>query len=165
MCLNYSTRNSEYIMIIFCDTFFVGFCDRLATTLSSREKKQNSLLNMFSISVMSLCLWKMLLPSTNRYVWVFGRACGILFEYEKLQRSKYRSLGNSAADGPSIRSEKMVNKRTKKLYLWHKNGIFFFFLSEKLMHFISSDKILWPNISKSFWRLIKCIYVFHFSNV
>ena len=67
----------------------------------------------------------MFLPSANKYVWVSNGACGILFLYEKQQRSKYKLLGNSAVDGPSFRSEKMVNETTK-------NDFFSFFYLKNL---------------------------------
>ena len=126
-------------------------------------KKQNSLLNMFSISAMFFCFdASTVCKQVCMSIWQSLRNIISIWKTAKVQ---IQTVGDSAVDGPSFRSEKMVNETTKKLYLWNKKGIFFFPLSEKLMHVIFLNKILWPKMSKSFWRLIKCKYAFHFSTV
>ena len=56
-------------------------------------------------------------------------------------------------------SEKTVPNETKKAQFVRFDWNHFIVLSEKPMHFVLSNNILWSKVSKAFWRLIKIIPV------
>ena len=110
MCIRYSTRNSKYIMIIFCDIL----CWFLLTSYHyAIITGKNKILYWICFRFPQCSFVSMLLPSVNRYVWVFGRACGILFLYEKLQKSKYRLLETLQLMAPPSVPKRWWMKRQK----------------------------------------------------
>ena len=117
-------------------------------------KKQNSLLKMFSISVMSLFFdVSTVCKQVCMSIWQSLRNIISIWKTTKVQ---IQTFGKLCSWWPLLPFRKDGEWNNKKWF-------FFFFLSEKLMHLIFSNKILWTKMSKSFWRLIKCKYAFHFS--
>ena len=93
----------------------------------------NSLFKASSISIMSLCWQKILVPSAYRYVWVFDKACGRSFICNKNNKGPNIVPFGELHSLWSLLPKRGCLMKRKKLYLWDTSeNISFIVLSEKL---------------------------------
>ena len=117
----------------------------------------NSLFKTFSISVMSLCWYKKLVPPAYRYAWPIDRAHGVSFIYSK--NNKPYNMNPWGTPQLMVPASEFIHflMKQKKFSCSEKTETIAW--STKTMHFILSNKTLWYKMLQAFWRSIKIIPV------
>ena len=109
---------------------------------------------------MSISVTSLRGSSAYNYAWLFDRDCGISFIYSKIDNGPNIDPWGNPQFMALISKNAMSNETKNALYVTQEWKCFIV-LSEKSMHFILCNKILWSEVSKGFWRSIKIILVWN----
>ena len=82
------------------------------------HKFANPLFNTFSVSIMSLCWYKILVSSVYRYFWLFDRACGMPLIYNKNHRYA-KKVGHLLMNFEKTWKIRILKKWKKNCWRYH----------------------------------------------